>query len=369
MYTSPTHNAIVYDSPGTVSLKVAKVSTPTPGSGQVLLRLSHSGVCHSDFAVMTNAWQWLPDLGRNDQVGGHEGVGEVVQLGPGLEDGRVKVGDRVGVKWLASACLHCPACMTGLEGSCFTPTISGYSVPGTFQEYVLAPANYVTPIPDGLASELAAPMLCGGVTVYSAFQKSRAKAGEWVVISGAGGGLGSLACEIGSRGMGLRILGIDSAEKETLARECGAEEFLPLDRFPRGAEGNQAMAEEVKRITGGGAAAVLVVTAANAAYAQAIEFLKFHGTLVAVGVTPGEQVPIENCSANRLIVGQLTVTGSSVGNRKEAIEVLDMAARGIVKPKITIHRPSELKDIFTRMHSGELLGRAVLSLGREDWET
>jgi propanol-preferring alcohol dehydrogenase len=146
------------------------------------------------------------------QVGGHEGIGKVVKMGPGTENSSVKVGDRVGIKWvcwynarvhawrrkltacfqISGICETCPACLAGHDGVCFNQKISGYYTPGTYQEYCLGPANYVTPIPDGLASDMAAPMLCAGVTVYSALRKSTAQAGDWVVIMGAGGGLGEL---------------------------------------------------------------------------------------------------------------------------------------------------------------------------------
>jgi alcohol dehydrogenase, propanol-preferring len=113
--------------------------------------------------------------------------------------------------------------IAGADACCTNGKISGYYTPGTFQQYALAPATYVTPIPDALASDLAAPLLCGGVTVYSALKKSRAQPGEWVVIPGSGGGLGHLALQIGSRGMGYRMIGIDVGEKEKLSKECGAE--------------------------------------------------------------------------------------------------------------------------------------------------
>lgn len=123
----------------------------------------------------------------------------------------------VGVKWISGICGTCLACLEGVEGVCFNQKISGYVLfqlqqnmgharhnailadttryytPGTFQQYVLGPANYVTPIPDGISPEVAAPMLCAGVTVYSALRKSNALSGQWVVIIGAGGGLGHLA--------------------------------------------------------------------------------------------------------------------------------------------------------------------------------
>lgn len=160
------HKALVYDEPGKISAKLEEVDTPKPGVGEVLVRLTHSGVCHSDMGIMTNSWAWVPAPTQKGQVGGHEGVGEIVAFGPGTEEtATVKKGQRVGIKWLASACGHCPACLAGVDASCSSGKISGYYFPGTFQQYALAPAHYVTPIPDGLPSDAAAPMLCGGVTV------------------------------------------------------------------------------------------------------------------------------------------------------------------------------------------------------------
>ena len=124
-------------------------------------------------------------------------------------------------------------------------------------------------------------MLCAGVTVYSALRKSGAKAGDWIAVLGAGGGLGHLACQIAAKAMGIRVIGIDAGSKRELATECGAEVFI--DHTQGKAE------EEVKAATGGlGVQAVLVLTAANAAYASSMGMLKFGGTLVCVGLPEGE---------------------------------------------------------------------------------
>jgi propanol-preferring alcohol dehydrogenase len=175
---------------------------------------------------MTNRWAALPAPTQAGQVGGHEGIGKIVKMGPGTEAAAVKVGDRCGIKWISAICDTCPACLSGHDGVCFNQKISGYYTPGTFQQYVLAPANYVTPIPKNLASDMAAPMLCAGVTVYSALRKSSAKAGDWVVLLGAGGGLGHLAVQIAAKGLGLRVIGIDHPSKKELVMECGAEVFI-----------------------------------------------------------------------------------------------------------------------------------------------
>jgi len=130
--------------------------------------------------------------------------------------------------------------------------------------------SYVNPIPEQLSSADAAPMLCAGVTTYAALRKSNAKSGEWVVISGAGGGLGHIAVQLAARGMALRVIGIDAPSKKSLVMDCGAEHFIDVT-----AHDDTTIAEEVKKATGGlGASAVIVCTASNKAYAQALDFLR-----------------------------------------------------------------------------------------------
>jgi len=349
------YKAVVYDEPGKVSTKVVELDTPEPGPGEVLINLTHSGVCHSDLGVMTNSWAALPYPTQPGQVGGHEGVGKVVKMGPGTESANVKVGDRVGVKWISAICDSCPACLAGHDGVCFNQKVSGYYTAGTFAQYCLGPASYVTPIPEKLASDAAAPMLCAGVTVYSALRKSGAQAGDWIAILGAGGGLGHLATQIASRGMGMRVIGIDAGSKKDLATECGAEVFI---------DHTQGKAEEdVKAATRGlGVQAVIVCTAANAAYTSAMGLLKFGGTLVCVGIPEGELKGIATAFPQVMIAKALTIRGVAVGNRKEAIETLEFAERGLVKTHFRTAKMEELTGVFEQMERGELIGRVVLDL-------
>ncbi|OBT70012.1 hypothetical protein VE03_00501 [Pseudogymnoascus sp. 23342-1-I1] len=353
-----TYKAAVYDAPGTISTKITILDTPTPGPGEVLVRLTHSGVCHSDLGVMTNSWKGLPYPTQPGQVGGHEGVGVVHKLGPAAGPSSVKVGDRVGIKWLSYACGTCPACATGAEGVCFNQKISGYYTPGTFQQYVLAPATYVTPIPSALSSSAAAPLLCAGLTSYAALRKSSAQSGQFVVVAGAGGGLGHLAIQIGARGMGLRMIGVDHGSKEALVMESGAEAFFDVTKFD-----DAGLAEEVKRVTGGlGAHAVLVCTAVNRAYAQSLGLLRFGGTVVCVGMPEGEPVAIASAVPGGLIAKQLTIVGSAVGNQREAGEVLELAARGLVETHLRVEKLDRLTEVFKEMEGGKLQGRVVIDL-------
>lgn len=251
------------------------------------------------------------------------------------------------------------ACLAGSDGVCFKQKVSGYYYPGTFQQYALGPANYVTPIPDGLSSAEAAPMLCAGVTVYAALNRSKARPGQWIVISGAGGGLGHLACQIASKGMGLRVIGVDHGSKEALVKESGAEHFVDITKFDK-----DTIAKHVKSLTGDGlgAHAVIVCTAANAAYSQAVGFLRFDATLVCVGIPEGDMVPIASATPGILVNSQMTITGSAVGNRKDAMETLDYAARGVIKVHYEIEKMENLTSVFERMEKGQLQGRVVLDL-------
>lgn len=305
----------------------------------------------------------LPYPIQPGQVGGHEGIGTIASFGPGNDSSPLKIGDRVGIKWMASACGSCAPCYAGADIACPSGKVSGYYYPGTFQQYALAPAHYVTPIPEGLASDLAAPMLCGGLTVYSALRKCGAGPGEWVVIAGAGGGLGHLAVQMAAKGMGFRVIGTDVGEKEKLVKDCGAEIFLDVSKFEKGEEGTQEMAKQIRDLTGGfGAAAVLLCTASNTAYAQALELLRYNGTLVCLGVPEHDTQPIPNASPDKMVVKQLNIVGSAIGGRKEAMETLDMAARGVVKTHCRVEKMETLTKVFEELHEGKLMGRVVLDL-------
>lgn len=287
------------------------------------------------------------------QIGGHEGVGLVVKLGAGSEFSTVKLGDRVGIKWAAAMCGTCMPCRAGFDGHCTQFKVSGYFTPGTFAQYALAPANYVTPIPEGLESADAAPLLCAGLTVYSALRKCGAKSGEWVVVSGAGGGLGHLCVQIASRGMAYRVIGLDHGSKESLVKECGAEHFLDITKYSA-----DALADEIKKLTDGlGASSVIVCAGVNAAYAQALAMLSFGGTMVCVGIPDGERKEIGKAYPASIVGSQKRIVGSSIGNQREAIEVLALAARGVVRTHYRLDKLENLTEIFRDMEENKMEGR------------
>lgn len=252
-------------------------------------------------------------------------------------------------------------CLAGADGLCFNQKISGYYTPGTFQQYATGPARYVTRIPDGLDSAQAAPMLCAGVTVLSALQRSQARAGQWVVITGAGGGLGHLAVQLASRGMGMRVVGVDHAIKSNLILESGAEHFVDITKFSTDDNG-EAISAHVKDICDGlGAHAVIVCTSSNASYTQGLKFLRFNGHMVCVGIPHGD-ASIASATPASMIANQFTISGSAVGNRQQAIDTLEFAARGVLKSHLRLAQMNELAGVFDDMGKGTLQGRVVLEL-------
>lgn len=187
-----------------------------------------------------------------------------------------------------------------------------------------------------------------------------------MVIPGAGGGLGHLAIQIGNA-MGYRMIGIDSGEKEDFVKKLGAEVFFDIGKYSRDKEGTAKLVEDVKKASsdGLGAAGVVVCTASNAAYAQALQMLRFGGTLVCVGIPEGEPQPIAGADPGSMLVQEKRIVGSAVGNRKDAIETMQMAARGVVKTQFTVEPMSKLTDVFERMEHGKLQGRVVIDLSQE----
>lgn len=205
-------------------------------------------------------------------------------------------------------------------------------------------------------------MLCAGVTVYAALKRSHIRPGQWVVISGAGGGLGHLAVQLASRGMGLRVVGIDHGSKEELVKASGADHFVDITKFPSDDNGTAIVAHVQSLTDGLGAHAALVCNASNAAYAQALLMLRFNGTLVCVGVPEHTPLPIATATPGIMIGKHITITGSAVGNRTEAIETLEFAARGVLKAHVRTEKLENLTSVFQEMGEGKIQGRVVLDL-------
>lgn len=200
------------------------------------------------------------------------------------------------------------------------------------------------------------PMHSEGVTVYKAIKESGAKAGEWLVIPGAGGGLGHLAVQYANN-MGIRVIAIDTgSEKEQLVKKLGAEKWIDFKK-----EKDIVKAVQSAVPDGLGPHAAVVAAAGAAAYEQALEYLRPHGTCVAVGLPPDTsiQVPVF-----WTVFLSKRVVGSYVGNRQDAVEALALAASGKVKTLYKTLPASDLPKVYDDMHHGKLAGRIVLDMNK-----
>ena len=255
------------------ALKLEELPVPAPGYGEVLVKIVATGVCHTDLHAAAGDWPVKPKL---PFVPGHEGVGIVAAVGPGVRE--QKEGDSVGIAWLHDACGECEYCIGGWETLCEKQHNSGYSVNGSFAEYAIGSAKYVGRLPANADYVALAPILCAGVTTYKAIKETEAKAGEWLAISGIGG-LGHIAIQY-AKAMGFHVAALDvSEEKLALARQLGAEVTV---------DGRAAdAAAQLVRATGGGAHGVVVTAVSPAAFSQALGIVRRRGTVSLVGLPPG----------------------------------------------------------------------------------
>jgi propanol-preferring alcohol dehydrogenase len=233
--------------------------------------------------------------------------------------------------------------------------LSGFTTDGTFAQYTVSYVHHVTPIPKNLDSIAAASILCAGLTVYRALKYSNAKIGEWVVLPGAGGGLGHLAVQY-AVAMGLRVVAIDSGlEKKKLCLELGAERWID---FKEAKDIVQAVREACD---GEGAHCAIVTTADASGYTQAVDYLRPGGTLMAVGL-PGE-AKLE-ASIFFTVFKSINIIGSYVGNRQDAVEALEIASRGRVVVRCECKGLSELKEAYDALKEGKVAGRIVLEMSK-----
>lgn len=322
-------------------LKIEEVPVPTPGLGEVLVKIEACGVCHTDLHAVEGDWPVKPRL---PFIPGHEGVGHVVAIGAGVT--HLKEGDRVGIPWLYSACGHCEHCLGGWETLCESQQNTGYSVNGGFAEYAVAAADYVGHLPAKVGFVEIAPVLCAGVTVYKGLKVTDTRPGQWVVISGIGG-LGHMAVQY-AKAMGLNVVAVDIDDaKLDLARRLGASMTI-------NAKTVDPVAFIKKEI--GGAHGALVTAVSPTAFSQAMNMVRRGGTVSLNGLPPGHF----DLSIFDMVLNGVTVRGSIVGTRLDLQESLDFADAGKVAATVTTDRLEHINDVFERMHKGQIEGRVVL---------
>ncbi len=327
----------------TSPLSVEDVAKPEVGPEQIIVKIETSGICHTDIHAAHGDWPVKPHL---PFIPGHEGVGIVEQVGPGVTT--IKEGDRVAIPWLGYACGTCEYCVSGWETLCEQQINTGYFMNGGYADYTRAFGRYVVKVPARVDPFEAAPLTCAGVTTYKAVKMSGARPSDLVAIFGIGG-LGHLALQY-AKIAGASVVAVDLVdEKLELAKQLGA------DYTVNGTRENPV--EAIKKL--GGADAAISLAVSPRAFEQAFRALRRGGTLVFV-VLPADnymQLPIFET-----VLNGIKIVGSIVGTRLDLAEVFELHADGRTR---VIYEKRHLEDVnqaFEEIEKARIPARLVFDM-------
>lgn len=319
--------------------ELVELATPEPGPGQVRVKVHACGYCHSDENIRRG---WTGNA--FPRVPGHEVAGTIDSLDADVP-ADWREGDRVGVGWHGGHCLSCDACRDGRFLQCPRRLGCGTSYDGGFAEFVVAPWTALVRIPAAVSFADAGPVMCAGITVWNAIRNSGAQWGALVAVQGIGG-LGHLAVQYADK-MGFETVAISRGpEKETLARELGADHFLEADAAVAGLQ-------EL-----GGARAIICTAPSGQAMRDLYSGLGRDGRLMVVGVS-AEPISLP---AHKFLSNQRGVAGSVIGTPAEAEALLRFGAVKGIRPRIERFRLEQVHEAQERLLENRLRFRAVFEM-------
>ena len=308
------------------------------GPEDVDIAVSHCGICHSDLHLISNDW----GISQYPFIPGHEIVGKVAAVGSDVR--QFTVGQRVGLGWQSNSCGVCEWCTRGMENLCLSLEGTCVHRNGGYADRVRANHRFVIPIPDAIQSEHAAPLLCGGITVYNPIRNHGVNPSSRVGIIGIGG-LGHMAIQF-ARAFGAEVTAFStSADKEEEARNLGAHHFV-----------NTRDNGALKKIAGS-FDLLLSTVGADQDWQAIVNCLRPKGTLCVVGVPPS---PI-SIQAFPLIAGQRSISGSPTGSPRDLYQMLDVAARHGVKAITERFLMANANEALVRVKKNQVRYRAVLT--------
>ena len=332
---------------------LVEVADPHPGPGEVVVKIGGAGACHSDLHLMHDFDAGILPWGPPFTLG-HENAGWVHELGEGVTG--LEIGQPVAVygPW---GCGTCPRCRLGIETYCENPAAApapggggGLGLDGGMAEYLLVPAaRHLVPLPDGLEPVTAAPLTDAGLTPYHAVRRSWPKLapGSTAVVIGVGG-LGHLGVQILKATTAARVIAVDvRSDALALATEEGADAAVVAD---------DATVATIRDLTGGrGADAVLDFVGSDASLLQAAASARMLGDVTIVGIAGGT-LPVSFFS----VPYEVSIQTTYWGTRPELVEVLDLAARGLIRPQVTTYPLADAAKAYHELAQGHIRGRAVV---------
>jgi D-arabinose 1-dehydrogenase-like Zn-dependent alcohol dehydrogenase len=321
--------------------EIVEREIPKPGVGHVLIKVQACGVCHSDVFTKEGYWPGI----QYPRVPGHEVAGIIDELGAGVSEW--KKGQRVGVGWHGGHDGTCFACRRGDFGNCQNLKIAGISYDGGYQQYMVAPVEALTTMPESLSDAEAAPLLCAGITTFNALRHSGAMPGDLVAVLGIGG-LGHLGIQFANK-FGYRVAAIGrGSENAALAKKLGASVYID-NKVTNAAEALQKL---------GGAQVILATAPSSKAMSEVINGLGPNGKLIVVGAAfdPIEVTPVQ------LISGSKSIQGWASGTAADAEDTLRFAELSGVRPMIETYPLEKAAEAYARMMSGNAQFRVVLTM-------
>lgn len=312
---------------------------PALGENDVEIEVSHCGVCHSDVSLIDNDW----GFSQYPMVPGHEVVGQVSKVGSAAAR-RFRIGAQVGVGWQSGCCGECEYCLRAEEHLCKGQRATCVHGFGGYAEVLRVNARFAVPLSDDADPQAVAPLLCGGITVYTPFIEFDVRPSMRVAVLGIGG-LGHLALQFG-RALGCEMTALSgSPDKEAEAREYGAHEFL--------ATGSPDFAAAVSGRFD------FILSTASAALDMNLWLgaLKPRGTFCIVGV-PSKPLSVQ---AFGLIQGQRRIVGSPIGSPSRISEMLDLAQRAGVAARTEHFAMSDVNAALDRVRANQARYRIVLA--------
>ena len=321
--------------------EIVEREIPKPGVGHVLIKVQACGVCHSDVFTKEGYWPGI----QYPRVPGHEVAGIIDELGAGVSEW--KKGQRVGVGWHGGHDGTCLACRRGDFGNCQNLKIAGISYDGGYQQYMVAPVEALTTMPESLSDAEAAPLLCAGITTFNALRHSGARPGDLVAVLGIGG-LGHLGIQFANK-FGYKVAAIGrGSENAELAKKLGASVYID-NKVTNAAEALQKL---------GGAQVILATAPSSKAMSEVINGLGPNGKLMVVGAAfdPIEVTPVQ------LISGSKSIQGWASGTAADAEDTLRFAELSGVRPMIETYPLEKAAEAYARMMSGNAQFRVVLTM-------
>jgi D-arabinose 1-dehydrogenase-like Zn-dependent alcohol dehydrogenase len=322
-------------------LQLQERDLPQPGRGEVRMRVGACGVCHSDVVTVEGLF---PGIGY-PRIPGHEVIGVIDALGPGVEGWQL--GERVGVGWFGGSCGYCHNCRRNAAFACENlHSTTGVTRDGGYATHMLALTSALARVPASLDPVESAPLLCAGVTTFNALRNSGARPGDLVVVHGVGG-LGHLGVQFAAR-QGFRTVAVNrGSDKKALARSLGAHGYIDSDA-ENPADALQAM---------GGAKVILSTVTAGEAMQAMVGGLAPNGTMMVIGAAgPFTVDPVQ------LLLKSAAVKGWNSGVAADSEDTLQFSELNHVTSMNEIYPFAETQAAYDRMISGQARFRVVLKM-------